>query len=264
MAEHQPVLFILEDLHWTDPTTLEFLTLLIDQAPTASIYTLLTCRREFQPPWSHRSYLTEVTVHRLSREEIARMAVQIAVGKTLPDEVLQQIVDKTDGVPLFVEELTKAVLESGHLKEVDGHSAVTETLPALAIPSTLQDSDGTPGRLVTERRIAQWERPSERILYALLQASGWITTLAQLGRLVEADLCTKGIAAAGSLHIQTCPRAGCCLCIAPEEHPAAIISVSHKSWKSGFGATVTQPELLAHHPAGGTHGTIGRLVQAAG
>src|SRR5262247_3490108 len=66
LAERQPVLFIVEDLHWTDPSTLELLNLLIDQTPTASILTVLTCRPTFQPSWSHRSYLTEITVNRLS------------------------------------------------------------------------------------------------------------------------------------------------------------------------------------------------------
>jgi predicted ATPase len=87
-AEQQPVIFILEDLHWTDPTTLELLDLLIDQAPTASIYTLLTCRPTFQPNWSRRSYLTEVTVNRLSQQQIESMAERVASGKHLPEAVL--------------------------------------------------------------------------------------------------------------------------------------------------------------------------------
>jgi class 3 adenylate cyclase len=103
LAEHQPVLFILEDLHWTDPSTLELLNLVLDQTPTASVLVLLTCRPHFQPAWHHRSYLTEMTVNRLSREQMTRMAAYVAGGKHLPHQVLQQIVEKTDGVPLFVE-----------------------------------------------------------------------------------------------------------------------------------------------------------------
>ena len=72
-AEHQPVLFILEDLHWTDPTTLELLNLLIDQTPTASMLVLLTCRPHFQPAWHHRSYLTEMTVNRLSHAQVEQI-----------------------------------------------------------------------------------------------------------------------------------------------------------------------------------------------
>src|SRR5262249_26978804 len=125
LAERQPVLFILEDLHWTDPTTLELLNLLIDQTPTASMLVLLTCRPHFQPAWHHRSYLTEMTINRLAQLQIVRMVERIVAGKILPPEVMQQIVEKTDGVPLFIEEMTKAILESGHLKGVNGHYELT-------------------------------------------------------------------------------------------------------------------------------------------
>src|SRR5215813_8276912 len=139
-AERQPVLFILEDLQWADPTTLELLNLVIEQIPTTSILTVLTCRPTFQPSWSHRSYLTEITVNRLSQNYTERMTEQVVGGKKLPAEVLQQIIEKTDGVPLFVEELTKAILESGQLKEVDGHYHLIGALPSMAIPATLQDA----------------------------------------------------------------------------------------------------------------------------
>jgi energy-coupling factor transporter ATP-binding protein EcfA2 len=105
LAQHQPVLFIVEDLHWADPTTLELLNLLIDQIPTASLLVLLTCRPYFQPAWHHRSYLTEITVNRLSPTQVEQIVHRMTDGKTLPTEVLQQIITKTDGVPLFVEEL---------------------------------------------------------------------------------------------------------------------------------------------------------------
>jgi predicted ATPase len=141
LIEQQPVLFILEDLHWTDPTTLELLDLLLDQVPTASLCALLTCRPTFQPSWHHRSYLTEITVNRLSRHQMERVAEHVAGGKKLPAQVLDQIVEKTDGVPLFVEELTKAILESGQLKVVDDHYELIGSLSTLAIPATLQDSE---------------------------------------------------------------------------------------------------------------------------
>src|SRR5262249_38134579 len=123
LAERQPVLFILEDLHWTDPTTLELLNLVLDQTPTASLLVLLTCRLYFQPSWTHRSYLTEVSVTRLAQPQIEQIVTGVTKGQTFPTGVLQQIVEKTDGVPLFVEELTKAVLESGMLQDVAGHYA---------------------------------------------------------------------------------------------------------------------------------------------
>src|SRR5215813_10877763 len=120
-AERHPVLFIVEDLHWTDPTTLEFLNLLIEQIPTTSILTVLTCRPHFQPSWHHRSYITEMTLNHLSHLQVAQIVTGMTDGKTFPAEVLTQIVEKTDGVPLFVEELTKAILESGQLTAVEGH-----------------------------------------------------------------------------------------------------------------------------------------------
>ncbi len=88
LAERQPVLLIIEDLHWTDPSTLELLNLVIDQTPTVSLLTLLTCRPTFQPSWTHRTYLTEVTVNRLSRNQIERMTSEVAGGKLLPVQVL--------------------------------------------------------------------------------------------------------------------------------------------------------------------------------
>src|SRR5262249_9132122 len=132
LAERQPVLFILEDLHWADPTTLEWLNLLIDQTPTASMLVLLTCRPHFQPAWHHRSYLTEITVHRLSHTQVEQIVNRMTDGKTFPQEVLQQIIAKTDGVPLFVEEMTKAILESGQLKAVDGHYELIGSFSTLA------------------------------------------------------------------------------------------------------------------------------------
>jgi AAA ATPase domain/Adenylate and Guanylate cyclase catalytic domain len=139
-AECQPTLAVWEDLHWADPSTLEFLSLLIDQAPTARLLTLLTCRPEYYPPWSPRSSLTQLTLGRLGCAQVEAMVECITGGKALPAEVVQQIVAKTDGVPLFVEELTKAILESSLLRERVDRYELTGPLPTLAIPATLHDS----------------------------------------------------------------------------------------------------------------------------
>src|SRR5262249_48527496 len=108
-----------EDLHWADPSTLELLALYLEQIPTSRVFTVLTCRPEFTPPWGARSYLTQLTLSRLGRQQAEAMVAKITGGKALPAEVQQQIVARTDGVPLFVEELTKMVLESGLLREED-------------------------------------------------------------------------------------------------------------------------------------------------
>ena len=130
IAAQQPVLFVMEDLHWVDPTTLEFLSLVVDQGPTARILALWTFRPDFSPPWTGRSHLTQVTLPRLPRRQAAEMTDRVAHGKGLPPEVVAQIVAKTDGVPLFVEELTKMVLESGLLQERDDRYALTRAAAA--------------------------------------------------------------------------------------------------------------------------------------
>src|SRR3989442_89414 len=116
IAAQQPMLFVMEDLHWVDPTTLEFLSLLIDQGPTARILALWTFRPDFSPPWTGRSHLTQVTLPRLLRQQATEMTDRVAHGKALPAEVVAQGGVKTDGVRLFVEEFTKMGLESGLLQ----------------------------------------------------------------------------------------------------------------------------------------------------
>src|SRR5262249_47674724 len=193
LAERHPVLFIVEDLHWTDPTTLELLNLLIDQTPTSALFALFTCRPHFQPAWHHRSYITEMTLSHLSHTQVEQIVTGVTNGKALPQEVLQQIIAKTDGVPLFIEELTKAILESGALKEVDEHYELTGSLSTFAIPATLQDSlMARLDRLMTGKVIAQLGATIGRQLsYELLQAASQldaITLQRELGRLVEAEI----------------------------------------------------------------------------
>jgi predicted ATPase len=193
LAERHPVLFIVEDLHWTDPSTLELLNLVIEQIPTTSILTILTCRPHFQPAWHHRSYLTEITVNRLSHTQVEQIVAGITGGKTIQANVLQQIIAKTDGVPLFVEEITKAILESGSLKEIDEHYELTGSLSTFAVPATLQDSlMARLDRLVTAKAVAQYAAVIGRQFpYALLQAVSQLNEAMlqhELGRLVEAEI----------------------------------------------------------------------------
>ena len=140
IASRQPLLLIIEDLHWTDPTTLEFLNLLVDQIATTRIFALFTFRPNFNPPWGPRAYLTSLVVHRLAPKKSIDMVQHIAGSKPLPPEVLEQILTKTDGVPLFVEELTKMVLESGLLREETKEYILAGRFIPLKIPVTLKDS----------------------------------------------------------------------------------------------------------------------------
>ena len=193
LTEQQPVLFVMEDLHWIDPSTLEFLTLLVEQGPTARLLTLLTCRPEFQVPWGLRTHLTPIALQRLPQPQVEAMIARLTGGKALPPAVLQQVVTKTDGVPLFVEELTKTVLESGLLRETEEHYALTGPLPSLAIPATLHDSlMARLDRLGTVKAVAQLGAVLGRTFaYEVLQA---VTPLDEaplqqaLARLVDAEL----------------------------------------------------------------------------
>jgi TOMM system kinase/cyclase fusion protein len=140
LAEQQVVLLLVEDLHWSDPSTLELLGLLLDQGPTARMLVLLTFRPEFQPPWPMRSHLTPIHLNRLRRRQTQEMISLVSETRELPAAVVDEIVKRADGIPLFAEELTRMVLESGLLVERDGKYELTASLSALSIPTTLQDS----------------------------------------------------------------------------------------------------------------------------
>ena len=140
LSHAQPVLFIFEDVHWSDPTSLEVLDLMMHQAQDARVLVVVTHRPEFNAPWPGRTHTTALTLNRLSRAQSATLVERVTLGKALPDEVLAQIVMKADGIPLFVEELTKTVVEAGFLEERADQYALVEALPSLAIPATLRDS----------------------------------------------------------------------------------------------------------------------------
>jgi class 3 adenylate cyclase/tetratricopeptide (TPR) repeat protein len=140
MARRQPLLMIAEDAHWFDPSTLALLDLLIDRVASAPVFLIVTSRPDRERnPRGHEN-ATRLNLDRLSRAESARLVAGVARGKALPDEVLNDILAKTDGVPLFVEELTKTVLESELLRADDDRYVLTGPLRSLAIPASLQDS----------------------------------------------------------------------------------------------------------------------------
>jgi predicted ATPase len=192
-AERQPVLQVWEDLHWADPSTLELLALEIEQAPTAPILNVLTFRPEFAPPWPQRSHMTPLTLNRLERPEVEALITLQAGGKALPGEVVEHIVGKTDGVPLYVEELTKVILEADFLREHKGSYRLTGPMSAITIPATLQDSlMARLDRLPNIREVAQLGAVLGReFAYEMVQAIASIeeTTLQEgLAQLVDAEL----------------------------------------------------------------------------
>ena len=254
IAAQQPVLLIMEDLHWVDPTTLELLSLLVDQGPTARILVLFTCRPDFSPPWTGRSHVTQVTLPRLPGCQAAEMAGRVARGKALPLEVVEQVVAKTDGVPLFVEELTKTVLESGLLQERAERYEMTGPLPPLAIPTTLHDSlMARLDRLATVKTMAQLGATLGReFSYELLQAvSPWDTGTLQRGlhQLVAAEfLYQQGMPPQATYRfkhalIQDAAYQPLLRSIR-QQHHQRIAQVLEAQFPD---MAQTQPELLAHH-----------------
>jgi class 3 adenylate cyclase/predicted ATPase len=254
IAAQQPVLFVMEDLHWVDPTTLEFLSLLVDQGPTARILALWTFRPDFRPPWTGRAHLTQITLPRLPRRQAAEMTGRVAHGKVLPPEVVAQVVAKTDGVPLFVEELTKMVLESGLLQERAERYELTAPLPPLAIPATLHAAlMARLDRLAAVKAIAQLGATlGHEFSSALLQAvSPWDEPTVQRGlhQLVEAEfLYQRGVPPQATYvfkHalIQDAAYQSLLKRTRQQYHQrTAQVLVDH------FPETAaTQPELVAHH-----------------
>jgi len=191
-AEKTAVCCIWEDLHWADPSTLEVLSLYLDQVPATRQLALLTFRPDFTPPWRPRAHITQLTLNRLGRAQVEAMVAQVTGGKALPAEVMQQIVAKTDGVPLFVEELTKTVVES--VESIGSVGSQNRTsLQEFSIPATLQDSlMARLDRLGPAKEIAQVGATLGReFSYELLHSiSPLDETLLQRGlkQLVEAEL----------------------------------------------------------------------------
>jgi class 3 adenylate cyclase/DNA-binding winged helix-turn-helix (wHTH) protein/predicted ATPase len=254
LAARQPVLLMVDDLHWVDPSTLEVLTLLVEQTPTVPLYLVIACRPTFQVPWGSRSYMTQITLSRLPRAQVERMVTSLTGGKVLPSEVLRRVVDGTDGVPLFVEELTKAVLETGVLRDARDHYEVTAPLPTLAIPTTLHDSlMARLDHLGPAKSVAQLGAVlGRRFPYVWLHAAAQRDDLdlqRELGRLVEAELVyQQGFppqATYAFKHALVQEAAYQSLVRNTRQHYHQRIA---QVLVAQFPETVeTQPELLAHH-----------------
>ncbi|HKE38520.1 MAG TPA: adenylate/guanylate cyclase domain-containing protein, partial [Casimicrobiaceae bacterium] len=140
LAAREPALMIFEDLQWLDPSTLDLLTLMVDAVAAMPVLFLMTARPEFSPSWPGHAHATTISLARLGQREVLSLIDNVTSGKALPEDVSRQIAARTDGVPLFVEELTKTILESGLLRLSEDRYMLEGSLPPLAIPSTLHDS----------------------------------------------------------------------------------------------------------------------------
>jgi class 3 adenylate cyclase/predicted ATPase len=193
LALRQPVVMVFEDAHWIDPTSRELLDLTVGHVRSLPVLLIVTFRPEFQPPWTGQPQVTMLALNRLDRRDRAVLVEQIAGGKALPDDVIDQIADRSDGVPLFVEELTRSVLESGLLREEADRYVLDRALPPFAIPTTLHDSlMSRLDRLASVRLVAQIGAAIGRQFpYALLRAVSHLPEdelQAALGRLVASEL----------------------------------------------------------------------------
>ncbi len=193
LAKARPVLFVIEDAHWIDPTTLELVELALDTVARSQVLVLITARPTFEHGFGGHPVVTRLMLNRLGRSQVADIATRVSGGKPLPDAVLDEISSKTDGVPLFVEEIAKAVLESDALREEDGAYVLAGPLSALTIPATLHDSlMARLDRLRPVKEVAQMASVigrafDYRTLAAVAEQSDEALTAA-LDGLVEAEL----------------------------------------------------------------------------
>ena len=190
-AERQATVSVWEDVHWADPSSLEFLSLLIEQIPTTRLFLVLTFRPEFIPPWKPRSHISQLVLNRLGQKQVEAMIEKVATDKELSAEVIEQIRVKTDGVPLFVEELTKSVVES--VESMESQESPRRTPRQLAIPATLQEALlARLDRLSTARQVAQLGATLGReFSYELLHAVAPLSEIdlqTALSKLAEAEI----------------------------------------------------------------------------
>jgi class 3 adenylate cyclase/predicted ATPase len=253
-AERHPVLTAWEDLHWADPSTLEVLGLVLEQSPTVPMLHVLTFRPEFELPWPRRSHMTPITLNRLERPHVEALITHRAGGKTLPAEVVSHIVAKTDGVPLYVEELTRMLLDSPLLRADGDQYLLTGPLSAVSIPDTLQDSlMARLDQLRAAKEVAQLGAVLGReFAYDVLQAIAPMDEAALqdgLRQLVEAELLYQRGRPPRARYvfkhalIQDAAYASLLRTARQQVHA----NVAHALTEKLPELVETQPELLAHH-----------------
>jgi predicted ATPase/class 3 adenylate cyclase len=271
LAAEQPVFMIFEDIHWIDPTSLELLAAIVEHVPQLRLLLLITARSEFTVPWPSYPHMTTIPLTRLGRREGAALVERVTSGKQLPKEVMDEILARTDGVPLFIEELTKTVLESGLLQERDGRYVLERPLPPLAIPTTLHASlMARLDRLAPVREVAQIGAVAGREFhYELLNAVAGLPRERleeALAQLVRSELIFRRGESPHAVYtfkhtlVRDAAYAGLLKSRRVYLH-AAIASALEQQFPE---LLQTQPETLAHHltEAGLIEKAIGYWLQA--
>ena len=254
LGERQPLLLLFEDLQWCDPSTVELLGMLLEQVPTAPVLTLLTFRPEFKPPWHARSHVTPVQLNRLTRRHARAMLDGMTPGRSLPQEVIDRIVARADGVPMFVEELSKMVLKSGLLEERNGSYELTGRFDELTVPATLQDSlMARLDRLSVAKEVAQVAAVLGRdFQYDLLRAVAPLDEPALrqgLTRLVDAELLVQRGSPPSSSYLfrHTLVQDAAYQSLLRSRRRELHRKIANALEKRHGEGRDTPPELLAHH-----------------
>ncbi|AZO05609.1 adenylate/guanylate cyclase domain-containing protein [Mesorhizobium sp. M2A.F.Ca.ET.043.02.1.1] len=251
LVRRGPVLMLFEDVHWIDPSSRELLDLVIERVPHLPVLLLLTFRPEFQPPWTGQAHVTVLVLNRLDRREGAALVQRIVGTGELPSDVVAEIIERTDGVPLFVEELTKAVLESGDARTLLSRAAAT----ALNVPPTLQaslmarlDRLGSAAKEVAQVGAVLGREFSYELLAAVAQQNA-VELNDALNQLVGAGLVfcrgTRPLATYLFKHALVQDAAyGTLLRAKRQGLHKRVAGVLEEKWNE---ITEAQPELLAHH-----------------
>jgi class 3 adenylate cyclase/tetratricopeptide (TPR) repeat protein len=254
VAAQAPALALFEDAHWADPTSLEFLTLLVDRVQHLPMLLLITARPGFAPPWAAESHIAALTLNRLSRADAAALVLQVADGKRLPEQMLEEILRRTDRVPLFVEELTKAVIEGGYLVEVADHYGPSGLLPLNTIPATLQDAlTARLDRLEHGKEVAQVGAAIGReFSHALLAAAlpdGAAAPGPALDELMRSELVFRRGAPPDAVYAfkHALVRDAAYNSIARAPRQACHARIAAAILRDEPDVAAAQPELLAHH-----------------
>ncbi len=253
LARRQPVLMIFEDLHWIDPTSLEVLGRIVDRIKTLPVLLIVTFRPEFNAPWVGQPHVTSLTLNRLGEREAAAIIAGLVGNKALPADVLAEIVERTDGIPLFVEEMTKAVLEA----ESEGAARRTVAAvpsPALAVPASLHASlMARLDRLGPAKEVAQIGSAIGREFSHALLAAVARKPEAELGsaldRLVQAGLLFRqGVPPQASYLFKHALVQDAAYGTLLREPRRALHARIAETLESRFAEIVeSQPEILAHH-----------------
>jgi predicted ATPase len=273
LTRQNPVLMIVEDTHWIDPTSLELFGRLVDRIASLRVLLIVTFRPEFEPPWIGRPHVTALILNRLAQREVGAMIDSVVGNRLLPASIRQDVIQRTDGIPLFVEELTKAALEASS-PNGDGKATISSTSPpVLAAPATLHaslmarlDRLGSAVKEVAQIGAVIGREFSYELLVAASQRTGE-ELQAPLRRLIDAGLvlCRGSLQEATFLFKHALVRDAAYSTLLRDRRQNLHLSVARSLENRFADLTAVQPELLAHHyAAGGSRDKAIRYWREAG